>query len=67
MSTINKNAKQQMISLLQQQPDDSSYDELLRELAFARMIDRGLKDAEAGDTLSNDAMRREIQSWQTQK
>jgi hypothetical protein len=27
--------------LIQEQPDDSSYDELLRELAFARMVDEG--------------------------
>lgn len=33
-----------------QQPDDSSYDERLRELAFARMVDRGLRDSGVGRT-----------------
>lgn len=55
--------KAQMIELLDQQPDDSSYDELLRELAFARMVDRGLRDSDEGRTVSNDAMKRTIESW----
>lgn len=29
-------AKEQIAKILQDQPDDSSYDEILRELAFAR-------------------------------
>ena len=42
-------AKEQIAKILQDQPDDSSYDEILRELAFARMIDSGLADSdEAG-------------------
>jgi predicted transcriptional regulator len=55
--------KAQMIELLDQQPDDSSYDELLRELAFARMVDRGLRDADEGRTISNEAIKRTIDSW----
>jgi predicted transcriptional regulator len=57
-------AKQQMITLLEEQPEDSSYDELLRELAFRRMVDRGLKDVEAGRVIDNDEMHRQIKSWQ---
>ncbi len=34
-------AKEQITQLVQQQPDDSSYDEIIRELAFHRMIERG--------------------------
>lgn len=30
--------KQRILEVLERQPDDSSYDELLRELAFERMI-----------------------------
>ena len=57
-------AKNEMIEIIQGQPDDSSYDELLRELAFRRMVDKGLKDSENGKTVSNDVVRRRIQSWQ---
>jgi predicted transcriptional regulator len=55
--------KDQMRRLLDAQPDNSSYDELLRELAFARMVDRGLADAAAGRVASNDEVRRTIESW----
>jgi hypothetical protein len=52
-----------MIHLLQEQPDDSSYDELLRELAFARMVHRGLADSEAGRTIDHAGMKRTADSW----
>ena len=43
--------------------EDSSYDEILRELAFARMIARGLEDSRAGRTISDEAMRHRISTW----
>jgi predicted transcriptional regulator len=57
-------AKEAMIDIIGRQPDDSTYDELLRELAFARMVQRGLDDSDAGRTLSNDDVKRKIDSWQ---
>lgn len=55
--------KEQMVKLIEQQPDDSSYDEILRELAFNRMIDRGIADADAGRTHSNEQVKELIDSW----
>ena len=51
--------KHQMIGIIQEQPDDSSYDEILRELAFARMVERGLADSDAQRTISNEEMENE--------
>ena len=56
--------KDAMIDIIGRQPDDSTYDEILRELAYARMVQRGLDDADAGRTVSDDAVRRKIDSWQ---
>lgn len=56
-------AKEQMAKIIQEQPDDSSYDEVLRELAFARMIERGLKDSEANKTISDEQMQHRIKTW----
>lgn len=56
-------AKEQITDLVQQQPDDSSYDEIIRELAFHRMIQRGLKDSDEGRTVSNDEMEARINTW----
>ena len=57
-------AKKEMIKLINEQPDDMNYDELLRELAFKKMIDRGLEDSRKGRTIANETMKRKIQSWQ---
>ena len=56
-------AKEQIAKIVQEQPDDSSFDEILRELAFARMIERGLAESEAGHTISNEDMARRIKTW----
>ncbi len=40
--------KERMTEVIQDQPEDSSYEEILRELAFKAMITRGLKDSSAG-------------------
>ena len=56
-------AKEQIAQLVQQQPDDSSYDEIIRELAYHLMIERGLKDSDEGRTISNDEMEARINTW----
>jgi len=55
--------KEEMTRIIQEQPDDSSFDEILRELALARMIGRGLKDSEAGRTITDDEMKRQMNQW----
>ncbi|MBA5875665.1 MAG: hypothetical protein GDA66_14095 [Nitrospira sp. CR1.2] len=56
-------AKEQIAKILQDQPDDSSYEEILRELALAQMVDRGLADSDAGRTISHEEMGRRIETW----
>ena len=56
-------AKEQIAKMLQDQPDDSSYEEILRELALAQMVDRGLADSDAGRTISHEEMGRRIKTW----
>jgi hypothetical protein len=51
------NAKEKMTEIIPQQPDDSSYDEILRELAFAKMVEKGLEDSRSGRTISDEEMR----------
>ena len=57
-------AKKKMKEVIDAQPDDASYDEIIRELAFERMIDRGLKDVKKGRVISNEAMGHRIKTWQ---
>ena len=56
-------AKEQIVRIVNELPDDSSYDEILRELAFERMVARGLRDSDAGRVISNEEMERRIRSW----
>ncbi|HEY0431339.1 MAG TPA: hypothetical protein VGC61_05955 [Pyrinomonadaceae bacterium] len=56
-------AKDQISEILKRQPDDSTYDELVRELAFDLMVKRGLEDSDEGRTLSNEEMQRRIKTW----
>lgn len=56
-------AKEHMTKIVQEQPEDSSFDEILRELAFARMVERGLADSQANRTLGNDEMKHRIRTW----
>ena len=55
--------KEDLTRLIQSQPDDSSPDEIVRELAFHVMIERGLADSDAKRTISNEEMERRIRSW----
>ena len=61
MTIIAKDMAKQIIDAL---PDDSSYDEILKELAFNRMIERGLEDSKFNRTISNEEMKQKIAQWQ---
>lgn len=56
--------KDTMTEIIARQPDDSSYEEILRELAFARMVNRGLDDSDKDQIISDDQVKRKIESWQ---
>ena len=57
-------AKDELKELIERQPEDSSYEELVREMAFDVMVRRGLADSDAGRTLADDEVRRRIRAWQ---
>ena len=57
-------AKEELTKLIKDQPEDSSADDIVRELAFHLMVQRGLADSRAGRVISNDEMARRIRSWQ---
>jgi predicted transcriptional regulator len=58
-------AKEDIKRIVEEQPDDSSSEEILREIAFHAMIQRGLADEEAGRVISHEEMGRRIRSWRT--
>ncbi len=56
--------KEKITAVVLSQPEDASYEEIMRELAFERMVDRGLADIRAGRVISNDEMAGRIRTWQ---
>jgi hypothetical protein len=57
-------AKEHIAEIIKRQPEDSSYDDIVRELAFDLMVQRGLKDSDERRTISNEEMERRIRTWQ---
>ncbi|MCF7964759.1 MAG: hypothetical protein K9L79_04370 [Methylobacter tundripaludum] len=55
--------KEKVSEIVQAQPDDSSFDEILRELAFSRMIERGLEDTRQGRVIPNEEMQQRMDAW----
>jgi predicted transcriptional regulator len=58
------NVKEKMTEVIQSQPDDATYEEIMRELAFERMVVRGLEDSRRGRVVSHEDMERRIRAWQ---
>ncbi len=58
-----KSTKEKMSEIIKSQPDDASYEEIIRELVFDLMVERGLEDSRKGNTISNDDMKNLIRSW----
>jgi predicted transcriptional regulator len=57
--------KEKITEVVMAQPDDATYEEIMRELAFERMIERGLSDSRAGRVISDDDMAHRIRTWQS--
>ena len=56
-------AKALLRGVIDAQPEDASYDEIMRELAFQRMVDRGLEDFRVGLSVSHDDALKKVRSW----
>jgi hypothetical protein len=56
-------AKEEIARLVQAQPADSSREEIVRELAFHVMVEKGLADSDARRVVSNEDMAQRIRTW----
>jgi hypothetical protein len=56
--------KEKMTEVIQAQPDDATDEEIMRELAFERMIECSLDHSRQGKVVSNEEMERRIRTWQ---
>lgn len=56
--------KEIMTKIIQEQPEDASYEEIMRELAFEQMVERGLEDSRKGRMIGDQEIEYRIRSWQ---
>ncbi len=56
--------KMKMKKIIESQPENASYNDILRELAFVNMVERGIEDAREGRVISDEEMKRRMHSWQ---
>jgi predicted transcriptional regulator len=61
MSTV----KELVREVVETQPEDASYEEIMRELAFDRMVNRGMEDVRHGRVMDDEEMSRRIRQWQS--
>ncbi len=55
--------KRKMKEIIESQPEDSTFDEILRELAFERMVERGLEDSRKDRVITNEELKHRISTW----
>lgn len=56
-------AKESMVKIIESQPDDASYEDIFQELVLRIIIDRGIKDSEAERIISNEEVKKRINTW----
>ena len=59
MLSIKESAKR----IIDDMPDDVSYDELIRELLFKRMVERGIRDSQKNKITPDEELDKEIEKW----
>lgn len=55
--------KEMIQEVVKAQPEDATYEEILRELAFDRMVERGLEDSRKNCVISDEEMSHRIRAW----
>lgn len=60
---MEETAKESMMKAIRAQPDDSTSEQILRELLFQRGILEGLEDERQGKMISHEEFGKIIRSW----
>jgi predicted transcriptional regulator len=58
-----KSVKEEIIKILDNIPDDVSFEDIQYHIYVREKIERGLKDTEEGRVLSQEEMERRISKW----
>lgn len=58
-----KSAKKTTLELVERLDEDVTYDDIMYELYALQKIERGLRDAEEGRTVSHDEVKDRLSQW----
>lgn len=60
---VDTTVKDKVIRAVEKMPPDVSFEELMEQIYLLYKIDRGLKQVEAGDTMSHQEFEKRIKKW----
>jgi len=55
--------KQKVLKAVQALPADASYEDAMERLLFLAKVERGLEQADAGQTLSHEKVKQKMKRW----
>ena len=55
--------KQKVIKAVQSLPEDASYEDAMERLLFLAKIEKGIQQADAGQTVSHDKIKQKMKKW----
>ncbi len=56
-------AKESVLQAVHRLPDDADFRAIAEEIAFLAALDQGEQDIEAGRVVSNETVKKMLQSW----
>jgi predicted transcriptional regulator len=61
--TKSMSAKESVLQAIHRLPDDADYRAIAEEIAFLAALEQGDQDIQAGRVVSDEAVRKKIESW----
>lgn len=55
--------KEKVIKAVEELPDDASVEDAMEKLFFLAKIERGIQQADSGQTIPHDEVRRRVSKW----
>ena len=60
---VESTVKDKVLKALEEMPQDVTFEAIMERLYFLYKIDQGLKQVEAGDTISHEEAKKRIKTW----
>ncbi len=59
MKTVNQN----VLEVIENLPDDSSYEDIMEKIYFMQKVEAGLKDVEEGRVIPHEEVKKRLTIW----